>query len=105
MQTTTFWTIDDIKDANHAHGGHWFEPATLRFFRSRVGTTVYQGPGGIFFVSSEQFRDHNGVPYPRRYTVRQFTPESATVETVGTFNVLTRGVAHRRAAALAHGTE
>ena len=59
-----FETIDQIKQANDAIGHHWFEPDAMRFFRSRLGQTVY---GGRFFISSEQF-DYRS---PRLYTVRR----------------------------------
>lgn len=68
-------SMDDIRTANRQAGNHWFEPGTLRFFRSRVGQEVYTGPGGCFFVSSEQGPD--GI---RRYTVRQ-ARESGAIET------------------------
>ena len=59
-----FETIGQIKQANEAIGHHWFEPGAMRFFRSRIGQTVY---GGRFFVTSEQF-DYRS---PRLYTVRR----------------------------------
>ena len=73
-------TIDQIKEANKARGFHWFDPDTLRFFKSRIGGTVYQGPGGVYFVTSE--RGPSGV---RRYSVRQFHPSTGGVDTVGDF--------------------
>jgi len=96
------WTIDAIKEANHMAGQFWFSPDTLRFFRSRIGSTVYEGPGGVYFVSSEQF-GFNGTQ-PRRYTVRQFFPADARIGTVGPFNELSRAVANTRAAKLARGS-
>lgn len=95
--------MSDIKAANAAKDGHWFEPATLRFFRSRVGDTVYQGPGGVYFVSSEQFVDSRGNADERRFTVRQFDPESGDINTVGEFNKLTRSAAITEAKRLARG--
>ena len=60
----TYRTIEEIEAANEAHGHHFFESATKRFFRSRIGQTVY---GGRFFVTSEQFDARS----PRLYTVRR----------------------------------
>ena len=97
--TDTRWTITAIKQANRDAGNHWFEPATLRFFRSRVLPTVYQGPGGIYFVSSEQFNDAS----PRRYTVRTFDPTTGEVDTFGEFNELGRASAVTLAKLLASG--
>ena len=78
--------INDVIRIARAHGSHWFDAAALRFFRGRVLPTVYEGPGGIFFVSSEQYSDQT----PRRYTVRKFKPEDGDVDTVGAFNELTK---------------
>lgn len=89
--------IDDIKSAAKVRGSHWFDKDTLRFFAGRVLPTLYKGPGGIFFVSSEQYRGTNGYSQPRKYTVRRFDPVEADVDTVGEFNVLSRSQAVRLA--------
>jgi uncharacterized protein (DUF1330 family) len=78
-------TISDIKTANKAADGHWFDADTLRFFRSKVLPTVYEGPGGVFFVTSEQYASMDGPLHPRRYSVRQFDPSDSSVDTVGDF--------------------
>jgi hypothetical protein len=96
-------TMSDIKLANAAAGNHWFEPATLRFFRSRVGDTVYQGPGGVYFVSSEQFVDSRGNAAERLFTVRKFNPETGDINTASEFNKLTRSAAITQARKLAKG--
>lgn len=79
--TSKHWDIESIKHANTVRGMHWFDKSTLRFFSSRVGSTVYQGPGGVYFTSSEQFDARS----PRLYSVRKFNPETGGVETVGEF--------------------
>lgn len=98
--TTKLWTINDIKTACRVRGSHWFDPGTMRFFNGRVLSEVYQGDGGIFFVSSERYRDE-----PRKYTVRQFKPETADIDTIGDFNAMTKGKAIRAAKKLAGVTE
>lgn len=72
-----FSTIEDVIAANQAAGGHWFDPATLRFFRGRIETDLIDGR---WFVSSEQ----NGEDAPRRYTVRAVASDG-TVSTVGEY--------------------
>lgn len=68
------WRMSDIRQANKASGHHFFDRPTLQFFNSRVERGPYQGPGGIFFVTSEK--------YDRRvYNVRKFYPESGRVKT------------------------
>lgn len=93
-------TIDDIRTANRVRGFHFFSPDSMRFFRTRVGERVYQGPGGVYFVTSEQFVSPGYID-PRKYTVRRFNPDTGNVGTVGEFNALSRAAAHRRAEKLA----
>ena len=71
-------TIEDIREANRRKGGHFFDPKTMRAFQSRVLDTVYEGPGGIFFVTSE--RVDTG---PRFYKVRHFYPDTGGITTCG----------------------
>ena len=95
--------IREIRYTNERSGFHFFDAATLRFFRSRIGSTVYEGPGGIYFVTSEQFVGSNGVAAPRSFTVRKFNPETSDVGTAGRFNELSRAAANRIAKLLAEG--
>jgi hypothetical protein len=62
-------------------GSHWFDPDTLRFFKSRVGREAYLGADGRwYFLSSEQ-----GPRMPRRYSVRAVDDGWAHVESFGGF--------------------
>ena len=88
-----YYSMEDIKRANENAGRHFFEPDTMRFFKSRVGDTVFQGIGGIYFVTSEKF-DYKS---PRNYTVRQFNPETGIVGTDGEFNKMSYSQARARA--------
>jgi len=56
-------TIATIKANNLLAGQHFFERATMRFFQSRVFSTIY---GGKYFVTSEI--NPSGE---KRYTVRE----------------------------------
>lgn len=87
-----YWTLDDIRTAMTQNGSHWWDRDSMRFFQTRVGDKVYQGSGGVFFVSSERCSDE-----PRKYSVRQFIPETLGIETIGGFNTMTRCAAHRLA--------
>jgi hypothetical protein len=95
------WNITAIKHANKTAGKHYFEPGTMQFFDSRVLSYVYQGPGGVYFVTSEQFHGSTGSK-PRAFTVRRFNPETAAIDTFGPFNELTRERAQRIARIAAH---
>jgi len=93
--TRRYYSVSDIR---RHHSGHWFDPSSMRFFRSRVGDAVY-GDGGNFFVSSEQFDDRS----PRLYTVR-VAYDDGSIDEVGKFQQYpTYGEAVR--AAKHHGTE
>jgi len=90
----SYWSIADIRCAheNRRHGGHWFEPGTIRFFQSRISETTYCGRGGVFFVSSEK------PPHgPRRFTVRRFVVRTWDIDTVGPFCESTSYAAHQQA--------
>ena len=86
---TTFANMSEVRAANHAAGQHWFSPETMRFFRSRIGKTLY---GGRYFVSSEQY-DYDA---PRLYTVREVLPDGS-INTVGDFQGYATSADARRA--------
>ncbi len=88
------YSIEEIIETNKRAYMHFFEPATLRFFNSRVGSDVFSGPGGIFFITSERFNRESR----RMYTVRQFDPCTGDVSTVKGFQkFLSRNAALRTA--------
>lgn len=77
-------------------GRHFFDPSSCRFFRSRMPHYGFEGPGGCYFVTSEQFVSSDGIPARRRYTVRQLivAPWGSggrnDIRTIGEFNKLSR---------------
>lgn len=102
--TVKLYTIEDIRKANASAGQHFFERATMRFFRSRILPAVYQGKGGIYFLTSEQFVPSSGIPDARKFTVRRFGPDGDCA-TAGPFYQLTRREAVTAATRLAAGLE
>ena len=89
--------FDEMAEANRLAGGYWWEPDTLRFFRSRMvgGCAIRGADGRLYFVTSEQNHGFGGA-YPRLYSVRTFDPATASVDTVGEFQAYgTRGTALR----------
>lgn len=86
-------TMYDVRLKNRQAGKFFFEPATLRFFRSRIGLDLY---GDRYFVTSEQFVGSDHVAHARRYTVREVKP-SGDIDTVGEFQAYASGAAARRA--------
>lgn len=92
--TTTYKTIAQIVDANVAAGQCWFSPSSMRFFRSKVHSPVYEGN---YFVSSEQA----GADHRRLYTVR-YLSENGVVRTEGEFQGYSTLALARIAARWAH---
>jgi len=77
----SYFTIEDIKQANASIGHHFFEPGTLRFFDGRV----LDFTAGGYFVTSERYRDYtNGHAEPRFYTLRH-ADDTGAVNTIGRF--------------------
>lgn len=72
--------MSQVRHANSQAGHHFFEPSAIRFFDSRVGSTVY---GGRYFITSEQFHNR-GYSKPRRYSIRTIS-ENGSIDTVGDF--------------------
>src|SRR5260370_32870790 len=90
---------DDIRRIMNAAGNLWFDADSMRFFGTRLCRAVYHGPGGIYFVTTEQ------PPHgQRRASVRQFYRDEAgkpQIRTVVPFCGLSRPQAQRAAARLA----
>jgi hypothetical protein len=98
-----------IREANAAAGFHFFEPATMRFFRSQAARrNCYpcDARACTYFVTSEQFTASSGWRAQRKYTIRAASWSSGDIRTVGTFQAYaTRDRAERIAAALSRGAE
>ena len=72
-----FTSIDSIKAANaRSSAPHWFSPISMRFFGTRVSSTIF---GGRFFITSE-FTGFDRTE--RAFTVRRAN-DDGTIETVG----------------------
>jgi hypothetical protein len=84
------WTFEQIKEANKRAGKHFFERGAMRFFRSRLVDTPKAGPGGVYFVTSEEFVDSSGRSHGRFYSVTRFNPRTGGTDRVGKFNVLSK---------------
>ena len=81
-------SMHDIRRAAERSGSHWFDPSTMRFFRSRLAQVGYvseKESNVAFFVSSEQYRAVSGGLLPRRYSVRRVDLTTGRVRTVGEF--------------------
>lgn len=102
--------MDEVKRRAEQCGSNFFDPGTMRFFRSRAPKSAFKGPGGTYFVTSEQFPGTRTSPRGRRlYTIRKLTDicqASGVIETVGEFQQFkTPEAARKFAKKLADGDE
>lgn len=92
-----FFSMAHIKQYCEAAGNHFFEPATMNFFNSKVQTK--RPYNGRIFVTSEKCGS-----WPRRYTIREVW--NGGIRTVGEFMAYSsRREAHQAAAEYAEKTK
>ncbi len=72
--------ITEIKRDMVADGSHWWDTDTMAFFGTKVSSRVYNGPGGVYFVTEDSAPFHRG---PRGYTIREYLPDSLSIRTEG----------------------
>lgn len=94
-------TIEAIKRAARDRGSYFFEPSTMRFFRSRVSSKTFARGKLVYFVTSEQFV-FRGQADRRKYKVRSFDTETGNIETVSD-EIRSLSTAVRMARKLAQG--
>lgn len=95
--TTTQYTINDIQAEMRADGSHWWDPDTMRCFGTKVVSPVYQGDGGIYFVTRDKQYDDSFA-----FTVRSYSPTQKQIGRVGELGEhKTKGTATRAARKLA----
>lgn len=86
-------TVESVADA---FGWHWFNPSTMRFFGTRLGSAYYQeSTNRLYFTTSEK------PPFGSRgYAVRvaYYTADGFRIETVGSVCDYATGQAARKAA-------
>ena len=71
-------TIADVKRLNKETGHYFFSPDTMRFFESRIETSLLKGN---YFVTSE-LAPHDTE---RKYTLREVDWNSGDINTIGDF--------------------
>lgn len=64
--------LNSIDTIRNGHKGNWFDPATMRYFGTRISSRVHVGHDMTLFVTSEWDWDHKN----RRYTVRRAVVDS-----------------------------
>lgn len=67
-------TMSDVRTWNKRAGHHFFDPKTMKFFKSRVVSSLLKGN---YFITSEKY-PHN----PTHYTLRQYNPKNHTIATI-----------------------
>jgi hypothetical protein len=72
-------SMNDIRDISR---GYFFNPTTMRVFRSQLAKQGYVAADGtIYFATSEQHGDE-----PRMGSVRFLDPKTGNIQTVGEYN-------------------
>ena len=71
-----FKTIADVRKANKENGFFWFSPKTMRFFDTKIETSLLKGG---YFVTSEDV-NKNGL---RKYKIRQVKNDKGNIKTIG----------------------
>jgi hypothetical protein len=109
-QTAVYTTTsrDLIDTYKRRTSGHFFDADTMRFFKSRVSSTVYTLGNGYVFVTSERDQcsywsysagRHIEHDSGRKYTVRWWNGSSDTsIDTLGEFMGYTSSRAAHKAA-------
>lgn len=73
----TYRTIADVRAANKAIGGHWFDRSSMRFFNSVIESKLINGR---YFVTSERI----DLDHKKLYTVREANSDG-DIDIVGEF--------------------
>lgn len=77
------WTMPEIKAANKAAGGKWFDRSNNRLFGTRLlPRHVYSGPGGVYFVHEGDNFDRT----QRQYRIAMFQPRSGDTGSWSTYH-------------------
>ncbi len=84
-QKFQFKSLADVKAANAAIGGHWFERGSMRFFDTRIESKLMTrgSSGRQVFITSDQYHGSQGSE-PRKYTIREALTDGS-IDTVGEF--------------------
>lgn len=62
-------------------GRHWFDPAALKFFKSKLPRSAVATPWGNYFITSEtNWSDE------KRWTIRRQDLETGDIKSVGEFH-------------------
>lgn len=73
--------LTEAKAIYNSTGKHFFDPETMKFFGSRIESSLYKNR---CFITSE--KNFDGTK--RFYTVRRFSEDYTDIENIGDFNCL-----------------
>jgi len=81
-----FKTMAEFKQANKKTGQKWFSPETMKFWNSKIESTLLGKEDKQVFITSERY----DLDSPKKYTIRHAMP-SGNVQSVfdfGNFDTL-----------------
>lgn len=91
IKSIPFSQVREFYDRNQPTGT-WFEPGSMRFFKTRLPRVAYElDTGGVYFVTRET--SPRGI---NAYTVRRQMPDG-DIDTVGEFHAYPTPAAARAA--------
>jgi hypothetical protein len=79
IPTVGFAEVRNFYAETHPEG-YWFEPASMRFFKTKLPAIAYETAAGLLFITSEV--NPSGE---KRYSIRRQTV-SGDIKTVGPFH-------------------
>jgi len=86
INTGAIHNTDELKRVVASIGSHFFDPESVRFFRSRLAPDVYHCASGVVFITSEQFVSYHPTyrKESRFWTVRILT-RTGRIREIGEF--------------------
>lgn len=80
MKQIPFSAVRNLYDQHQPHG-HWFDKATIRFFRTELPQYAFEAAGARYFVTAET--NPSGM---RKFSVRKQDTTTGEIDTVGDFH-------------------
>lgn len=77
MAAPTYTIAQIIQDNKQRAEGHFFDPRAVKMFNSIVESSVIQGPGGVYFITSERME----LTMRKEYKIRRYVPETGRIKT------------------------
>lgn len=80
--------ISEVKHINHYAGRHYFDDATIKFFRARVDGTAFRLPDGRLIFTESVAGGFRGTEAgrKRKYRINAMHPETGEVSRIAEYS-------------------